>query len=582
MIDDIHEPVDRYRTEFRDAHARHTSEYFEALVRKSGVDEAANAKTVAELRVIEQQMAGVSSSMTWWKVLRGAVILAGLACLFMTWNQNQPAWLIGPVVALALVLAKLNPLIKENDERLQLLTSQRDLKLEEAWQQMAPLNRLYDWQMVALLVKQTVPRLELDPYFSDARFNELRDVFGWTDPPNPSSSVSFAHSGVLNGNPFVVARTLNHWMGTKTYENSIEISWTEQERDHNGRWQTVTRRQTLHASVTEPFPEYAGRTIVIYGNEAAPNLSFSRSPSNLSKLEGGMINDWRIGRAVKQLESKSRDLDHGGGFTVMANREFDALFAATDRDHEVQFRLLFTPLAQQEMLKLLRDKTDGYGDDFGFTKRGMVNFVMPDHMAATDISGDPAKFHAYELAVARKIFNDYHNDLFRSLFFGMAPILTIPLYQQHRSHADIYADTSGRRACYWEHETIANYFGERRFQDPECITRSILKTTSGTQADGSHAVRVTALGYRGHDRVTKVSVWGGDGRYHDVPVYWVEYEGVRRDTHLVTREIEPGVDDEQNGTEVARWHSHFQGLGADPSNIVLRRSIIAAILPARD
>lgn len=94
-----------------------------------------------------------------------------------------------------------------------------------------------------------------------------------------------------------------------------------------------------------------------------------------------MINDWRIGRAVKQLESKSRDLDHGGGFTVMANREFDALFAATDRDHEVQFRLLFTPLAQQEMLKLLRDKTDGYGDDFGFTKRGMVNFVMPDHMA---------------------------------------------------------------------------------------------------------------------------------------------------------------------------------------------------------
>lgn len=91
--------------------------------------------------------------------------------------------------------------------------------------------------------------------------------------------MSFAHSGVLNGNPFVVARTLHHWMGTKTYENSIEISWTEQERDHNGRWQTVTRRQTLHASVTEPFPEYADRTIVIYGNEAAPNLSFGRSPS---------------------------------------------------------------------------------------------------------------------------------------------------------------------------------------------------------------------------------------------------------------------------------------------------------------
>ena len=98
----MREPVDQYRTEFRDAHARHTSEYFEAVVRKSGVDEAANAKTVAEFRAIEQQMAGVSSRITWWNVLRGAVILAGLACLFMTWNQNQPAWLIGPVIALAL------------------------------------------------------------------------------------------------------------------------------------------------------------------------------------------------------------------------------------------------------------------------------------------------------------------------------------------------------------------------------------------------------------------------------------------------------------------------------------------------
>lgn len=581
MIEDIHEPVDRYRTVFRDAHSRHTSEYFEDLVRKSGVDEAANARVVSGLRALEQQMAGVSSSMTWWKVLRGAVILAGAICLFMMWNQGQPAWLIGPAVALVLVLAKLNPTIREADQRLQLLTTQRDGKLEEAWQQMAPLNRLYDWQTVARLVKQTVPRLELDPYFANARFEELRDVFGWSDPPNRGSSVSFAHSGVLNGNPFVVARTLDHWMGTKTYENTMEISWSEQQRDQNGRWQTVIRRQTLHASVTKPFPEYAGRTVVIYGNEAAPDLSFSRSPSDLSKLEGGMISDWRIGRAVKQLETKSRDLEHGGGFTVMANREFDALFAATDRDHEVQFRLLFTPLAQQEMLKLLRDKTDGYGDDFAFTKQRMMNFVMPAHMAETDISGDPAKFHAYELAQARTFFNGYHNDLFRSLFFGMAPILTIPLYQQHRSHADIYADTSGRAACFWEHETIANYFGERRFQAPECITRSILKTASRIQPDSSHAVQVTSFGYRGEDRVDYVPVWGGDGRYHDVPVHWVEYESVRSDTQLVTREIDPGLDDEPRNAEVNRWHSHFQRLGADPANIVMRRSILAAVLPPR-
>ena len=31
----------------------------------------------------------------------------------------------------------------------------------------------------------------------------------------------------------------------------------------------------------------------------------------------------------------------------MANNEFDALFNGDDRDNEVEFRLLFTPLAQK-------------------------------------------------------------------------------------------------------------------------------------------------------------------------------------------------------------------------------------------
>lgn len=579
MIEDIHEPVELYRTVFKDAHARNTSEYFEDLVRKSSVDEVANVMTVKELRILEQQVADVSSSMMWWKVLRGTVIGGGVICLILMGSQSQPAWLIGTVGAAVVVFAKLNPRIKDVDGRLRALKTQRDKKLEDAWQQMAPLNQLYDWHIVAKLVRKTVPRLELDPYFANARLAELRNVFGWDDSPDQNRSVVFAHSGVLNGNPFVVARTLNHWMGTKTYHGSLEISWTEQERDSDGRWRTVTKCQTLHASVTKPFPEYAGPTIVIYGNEAAPDLSFSRTPSKLSELEDGMINNWRKGRAIKKLEAKSRDLDKGKGFTVMSNREFDALFAATDRDHEVQFRLLFTPLAQQEMVKLLKDKEVGYGDDFEFAKQRMMNVVMPAHMAETDISADPAKFHAYELAHARKFFNEYHNDFFRSLFFGLAPILVIPLYQQHRSHADIYKDVYGRAACFWEHESIANYFGEDRFQHPQSITRNILKTQATPESDGSQAIRVTAHGYRGVDRVDYVSVYGGDGLLHDVTVPWVEYLGVRRDAQMIAREVDQRLDEEQRATDVKGWQAHFESIGAESSNVVLRRSIVSALLP---
>ena len=58
---------------------------------------------------------------------------------------------------------------------------------------------------------------------------------------------------------------------------------------------------------------------------------------------------------------------------MMANRAFEVLFHAVDRDHPIQFRLLFTPLAQEQTVKLLRDREIGYGDDFAFRKSRMMN-----------------------------------------------------------------------------------------------------------------------------------------------------------------------------------------------------------------
>lgn len=46
--------------------------------------------------------------------------------------------------------------------------------------------------------------------------------------------------------------------------------------------------------------------------------------------------------------------------TLLANDEFEVLFRALNRNNEVQFRLLFTPLAQQNMIDLLLDKTEGF------------------------------------------------------------------------------------------------------------------------------------------------------------------------------------------------------------------------------
>ena len=580
MIADVHEPLEQYASYFKTAHVDHTSDFFEDLVRRSGVDEDANTKTVQELRVLEQQAAGVGSSNKWWRILRGLTIAAAvLAALYLLAYYSWP-WLALPGVALALALHKLNRIINDSDAQLKRLREACDAQRAVAWSQMAPLNRLFDWDIVAKLMQKTVPRIAFDPYFSNGRMEELCNSFGWSGQLGNDHSIVFSHSGVLNGNPFILARTLSHWMGSKTYQGSLQISWTEQYRNSQGRWETRTRHETLRASIERDFPEYAHRTFIVYGNEAAPDLVFSRNPSKLSKLDDGMFDTWRKNRAIKKLEAKSRDVGEGKTFTVMANREFDALFDATDRNHEVQFRLLFTPLAQQEMLKLLKDGQAGYGDTFAFEKTRMINVVEPGHMGKTDISGDPATFHAYELAQARRFFNSYHNDFFRSFYFGIAPLLAIPLYQQHRPHADIYKDTYAHNPCFWEHEAIANYHGEAAFKHPECVTRSILKTAMQREADGSQKVRVTASGFRSVSRTHYVSVFGGDGRTHQVPVHWEEYFEVENSASMLVKETAaPGAGDAATDNHRALVPPAFSARGIHAGNTVLRRSIFSALLP---
>jgi len=581
LIDDVHEPLEQYSSHFKTAHIDNTSNFFEDLVRRSGVDANANIRTVQELREFEKQAAGAGSTNKWWRILRGICIAAGVLAALYVFTHYSWAWLVLPTLVFAPATYLLNRVINESDTRLQRLREACEEKRAVAWGQMAPLNRLFDWDIVAKLTQKTVPRIEFDSYFSNGRMEELRNSFGWSGQLGDNHSIVFSHSGVLNGNPFILAQTLSHWMGRRTYHGSLQITWQEQYRNSQGKWETRTRSETLHASIERPFPEYENRTFIIYGNEAAPDLVFTRNPSKLSNLEDGLFNKWRKHRAIKKLEAKSRNVGDGNTFTVMANREFDALFDAKDRNHEVQFRLLFTPLAQQEMLKLLKDNQTGFGDTFVFEKTHMINVVEPGHMRRTDISGAPEKFHAYELAQARSFFNGYHNDFFKSFYFGIAPLLAIPLYQQHRPYSDIYKNIYSRKPCFWEHEAIANYHGEAVFKHPDCVTRSILKTSMQHEADGAQKVRITASGFQSVERTAYVSVHGGDGRSHRVPVHWDEYSEVRNSADMLVNEMTSqsdasvGADTDSDNLTLPQA---FSQRGIDAGKTVLRRSIVSAVL----
>ena len=424
-------------------------------------------------------------------------------------------------------------------------TGDRIRKLEEklaaakevAWRQMEPLNGLYTWDLTTRLIEATVPRLAFDPFFTAKRLRDLKRLYDWDDAFNEGKSVIFAQTGVINGNPFVIGEYKDQGWETKTYYGHLEISWWETERDAEGRPRRVRRTQTLTGSVTKPVPAYSNRKLLIYGNDAAPNLSFSREPSGLDDRDmfDGIREKWRL----HKLKKYSQNLKDDSDFTLMANHRFETWFHAQDRDNEVEFRLLFTALAQTQLMALMEDRKVGYGDDFAFRKTRKINYVFPKHLADAPIDTAPERFRDWDYDRAFKNFRAFNEKYFKDVYFALAPLLAIPLYQQTRTHEEIWKSVlDGDGANFWEHEAIANYYGEGRFAHPDCITDSILKTRVVRRADGVSDVAVTAYGYRGESRVDYVEVWGGDGNRHEVPVEWTEYLPVDRTTEMAVSESE--------------------------------------------
>lgn len=525
MTEDIYDPLDEYAGKFRPRFEQVAKETFAQLAREANVDVAANRETCRLLDMTEDELGSVKSSINWTTFLC-VVLWCGLAVggwvLYSQWQVIDSWYVVGigvaMVTALILLLAKVHPRLSQlKDERDNLQDKAEQYKAE-AWRQMEPLNRLYDWDVLMRMMTQTVPRLEFDPYFTTQRLADLQEIYGWDGSFNKERSVIYSHSGLINGNPFVLCRTRKMEMGSKTYQGSKTIYWTTRERGSDGKMQTVHHSQTLIATVTAPYPEYYEKTRLIYGNTAAPDLKFYRQQSGMANREGSLSYKWKR----RKLRNKARDLDNSD-FAMLTNEEFEVAFDTSNRNNNQQYAMLFTPLAQSSMLKLLRDQEVGYGDDFDFGKNCMINTIISDHIQSMDLDMDPRRYHNYCYDQAERDFYTLNAGYFRAIYFCLAPLLCVPMYQQIRSQQDIYGRDMQRRSAFWEHEALANFWGQDRFKHPRCVTDCILKTQSKSEADGNKLITVFAHGYRVEKRVTYVSKWGGDGRTHQVPVYWDEY-----------------------------------------------------------
>ena len=525
MAQEIYDPLDAYVNVFKDRF-RHVAEAtFAQLAAESHVDVEANRKTCHKIYNTAQSANNAASRLSWWTMLcivLWITVIVGATLTIVNYDDWTPECVVATGTATAAVLLMLILRVHPKLSALRKLhldeTSHVSSLKSEALKQMEPLNRLYDWDLFTRMMAKTVPNLEFDPYFTTRRLAEMEHVYGWDSSFNDERSVICSHSGLINGNPFVICRTRKMIMGSKTYYGSKTIYWQTRERDANGRMYTVSHSQTLTASYTAPYPEYYEKTRLIYGNTAAPDLIFYRQKSGLANKEGTLAFKWKR----RKLHKKARDLSNAD-FAMMTNEDFETIFDTSNRNNNQQYALLFTPLAQENMTRLLQDETSSYGDDFDFDKEKMINIILSDHMQDLDLDMNPEQYCNFDYDKAEKNFYDTNARYFRAIYFALAPLLCIPLYQQMRSREDIYGHDMPRHSSYWEHEALANYWGEDHFKAPDCVTHCILKTSEIKKNGNESTLTVSAHGYKAVQRLSYFPVLGGDGRYHQVPVYWDEY-----------------------------------------------------------
>ena len=537
------DPIAAYKERLYSDFVSVSENFFDDAVTRSGIDLAQNRRLASEIYRLLDEFCNADSkksrlaALQW--VLSIVVAVWGIVLFCMADQQKVPAWHVGAYLAvLALVLIvsfwKIIPRIRALRKQISALQAVTRAKSALAREKLAPLYEYFDWNTLPSFVSQVLPFLEFDDYLNANRLADMEMNFNQYLPRDDDSSLFAAESGTFYGYPFVLARFLNYHFVEKEWHGSLEISWLATEKDSNGKYHTVTRYQTLHASITRPAPDFYTDSFLFTGHPAVPSLNFSREPSELSGEEGFFAN-FSKKRVLKKLHRFAQNLEDSSNYTMMSNHDFEALFHCTDRSCEVGFRQLFTPLAQQMMLKLLNDKSCSFGDNFYYIKHGMGSCIIPHHLDDTRIASVPFRSGEFDFVKVKEQFRRESRDFFRSVYFTFAPLLTIPLYNEPRKKENIPEADGVSEA---EVETAVNYVGGKFFAHPECITRNILLVRNFRTCGRFSAAEVYALGFKGINRVEYVSVLGGDGKWHNVPVEYVEYVSVTNVTTVLAAKEE--------------------------------------------
>ena len=547
LKDVIYEPFKSYNEEFKNKINEESNKYFNELVKKSGISIEKDSIlkkerdnliiNLNEKSNILKKVKNKKNGFTFLAVF--SLILSIILILIGVYNLKSPVYIpilliIGGVILIGLsiflfiyISKKINPLVKESSKNEKAANQKLKEKEEEMSINMSCLNDLFDYGMQNEIISKAIPLIQLDKEFDISKYTFLNKKYKFDEDSDDNSSILYVQSGQIEGNPFLVYKEMNVEMITHTYTGSITVSVTKR----NSKGEVYHSSEILHASIKKEKPEYFDNTYLVYANDAAPHLCFSRKPVLSSHLEEKELEKF-VKNKKKELDKLAKkELTKENGFTPLGNDKFDTLFNATNRNNEVEFRLLFTPLAQNNLVNLINSK-EPFGDDFSYSKKKCLNYIKSNHSQYFDYVISPSYFESLDIESAREKFNDYSNNYFKNLYFDLLPIISIPELQQHKAEEYIYDKKYFSNFNRFEQESIcnglnfSNLLHEDTYKD---LSFGIVKTSLTRKEDDADLISATCYSYGGEEKVEYIPRTASDGKTHMVPVHYVEYYPIKKE-----------------------------------------------------
>ncbi len=511
----IYNPLEEFEAKFKTLHLDKTNAYFEKYVQESKVNIEENRETVKKYNQYTESVKKMKKTLTWLKVLRVLMCITILLIPVVIWKTTPK-------------IKALKAEIEEADKKAAEL-------LDLAYSQMAPLNNSFTDRDALNLIEQVIPLIKFEDTFSAEQELDMKINYDFAENNEDEQSTIDVLSGRYNSNPFLFENKVIHTMGMETYHGYKTIYWTETYRDSNGKLRTRTRSETLHATVTKPKPFYSTQVVLNYGSQGGQELSFSRDATHLEQKSEREIERY-VKKGEKRLKKKTDEaISQGKDFMSMSNSDFEVLFDALDRTNEVQFRTLFTPLAQTNMVDLLLSKS-GYGDDFNFYKTNRMNKIVSNHSQGRVINLTSNYYTSYSFDIIKDNFINKNTDFFKAVYFDFAPLLAIPMYQERPVQSLKPIPDYRALYSYKECEVLANLVDKSMVVHPQTKTNAIIKSSYVSTKDKVDERLVSAYSYDTIGRVDIVRMHGGDGRWHDVSVPWDEYIPLEHNTTLFVSE----------------------------------------------